>query len=150
MAADLGGAFRVPPRPGSLLLTVDGAPTSQSRGRWHGVGATPPNTAWEGQADGTLEERTYDRQNWRVDVVALMTYRSERHGSVPPAERSALPHFVRSHLSLRRDDERTARLRRTGRGDEEGMELRRVVAHGSGIRATRWALPESPRCCMCA
>lgn len=31
------------------------------------------NTAWESQADGTLEERTYYCQNWRADVVALMT-----------------------------------------------------------------------------
>lgn len=31
------------------------------------------NTAWEDQADGTLEERTYYCQNWRADVVALMT-----------------------------------------------------------------------------
>ncbi|QKK07512.1 MAG: hypothetical protein HND58_04595 [Planctomycetota bacterium] len=31
------------------------------------------NTAWEAQADGTLEERTYYCQNWRADVVALMT-----------------------------------------------------------------------------
>ncbi|MDQ7014625.1 MAG: RHS repeat-associated core domain-containing protein [Planctomycetota bacterium] len=31
------------------------------------------NTAWESQADGTLEERVYYCQNWRADVVALMT-----------------------------------------------------------------------------
>jgi RHS repeat-associated protein len=31
------------------------------------------NTAWEDQADGTLEERVYLCQNWRADVVALMT-----------------------------------------------------------------------------
>ncbi len=31
------------------------------------------NTAWEDQTDGTLEERTYHCQNWRADVVALMT-----------------------------------------------------------------------------
>ncbi|MCW5775676.1 MAG: hypothetical protein KIS87_04425 [Phycisphaeraceae bacterium] len=29
------------------------------------------NTAWEDQADGTLEERVYYCQNWRADVVAL-------------------------------------------------------------------------------
>ena len=31
------------------------------------------NTAWEDEADPTLEERTYYCQNWRADVVALMT-----------------------------------------------------------------------------
>jgi hypothetical protein len=31
------------------------------------------NTAWGDQADGTLEERVYLCQNWRADVVALMT-----------------------------------------------------------------------------
>jgi RHS repeat-associated protein len=31
------------------------------------------NTAWEDQTDGTLEERTDHCQNWRADVVALMT-----------------------------------------------------------------------------
>ncbi len=29
------------------------------------------NTAWEDEADGTLEERVYYCQNWRADVVAL-------------------------------------------------------------------------------
>ncbi|VAX42577.1 hypothetical protein MNBD_PLANCTO03-1183 [hydrothermal vent metagenome] len=31
------------------------------------------NTSWEDQADATLEERVYSCQNWRADVVALMT-----------------------------------------------------------------------------
>jgi len=31
------------------------------------------NTAWEDSADATLEERTYYCQNWRADVIALMT-----------------------------------------------------------------------------
>lgn len=31
------------------------------------------NTNWEAQADAMLEERTYTCQNWRADVIALMT-----------------------------------------------------------------------------
>lgn len=31
------------------------------------------NTNWEDSADATLEERTYYCQNWRADVIALMT-----------------------------------------------------------------------------
>ncbi|MCW5777264.1 MAG: hypothetical protein KIS87_12570 [Phycisphaeraceae bacterium] len=31
------------------------------------------NTAWEDEADGTLEERVYYCQNWRADVSAILT-----------------------------------------------------------------------------